>query len=85
MKIINHPSIIDCTHVTLRNGEHPNRIVLRKVDDNYMPYAIHHENMKINGDNVEHMDFYLGRYFFDLETATNEFNRSSQGAGRSFR
>lgn len=79
MKIINDPSIIDCTNVTIRNGEHPNRVVLRKVDDSVSPYVVHHENMKVNGDNVEHLNFYWGHYFSDLDAATEEFNKYIKG------
>jgi len=72
MKIINDASIIDFTPVMIRNGEHPNRVVLRKLEDGYV---VHHENMRISGDLVEHMDFYWGHYFQDIESATNEFKR----------
>ena len=75
MKVINHPSIIDYTPVTIRNGEHPNRIVLRKLEDNVSKYSVHRENMKINGDTVDHMSFYWGSYFNDLESATEEFKK----------
>lgn len=73
MKIINDPSIIDYTPVIIRDGEHPNRVVLRKLEDG--GYVVHHENMRISGDNVEHMNFYWGHYFGDLDAATEEFNR----------
>jgi hypothetical protein len=73
MKIINEPSIIDYTPVMIRDGEHPNRLVLRKISEN--EYAIHRENMKIDGNNVEHMSFYWGDYFQDIDSAMEEFNR----------
>lgn len=73
MRIINHPSIIDFTPVTIRDGEHPNRVVLRKLNES--EYVVHHENMYIHGDNVEHMSFYWGHYFSDLDSATEEFKR----------
>jgi len=72
MRIINDPSIIDCTPITIRDGEHPNRLVLRDLGDNH--FVIHRESMKINGDTIEHMSFYHGEYFGDLDRATDMFN-----------
>lgn len=73
MKIINHPSVIDYTPVIIRDGEQPNRFVLRKLSDK--EYVIHRENMQINGNLVEHLEFYQGQYFQDYSSAAREFNR----------
>jgi hypothetical protein len=73
MKIINHSTVIDCTPVVIRDGEHPNRVVLRRVSDK--EYVVHQESMQINGNLVEHLEFYQGQYFKDYSSAVQEFNR----------
>lgn len=79
MKIINEPSILNATSVKISNGCHPNRMVLRHVsDDEVMPYVVHRENLKVNGDFLIHRDFYSGQYFDNLKEAEEYFKQEAR-------
>jgi hypothetical protein len=77
MKIINHPSIVECAKVIVEDGCHPNRWVLRRNEDSHTPYVIHRENLQVtnNGNNLEHLEFYQGSYFATWESARAQFAR----------
>jgi hypothetical protein len=77
MKIQNHESILMASVVKIEDGTVPHRIVLRKLEDSYMPYVTHGENLRIDGDVLVHDSFYWGHYHLDMESAVEDYKERS--------
>jgi hypothetical protein len=73
-KVKNDPSILEAKNLIIAEGLMPYRYVLRHVPESpYHPYVTHRENMKLEGDTWEHMEFYWGHYFTTIEEARADF------------
>jgi hypothetical protein len=82
MKIENDDSIINWTPISIRDGELPYRIVVRKVEG-CKPFACYYENMRLEASNkFVHESFYYGIYCDTEEQATNEFEERRNSFGR---
>ena len=69
---MNEPIVIEASVVKIAEGRYPSQIVLRRVKAK--TYATH---IKVHPPGVEPY-YILGRYFFDLEAATVDFNKRTR-------
>jgi len=82
MKVENDSSIINWTPITIKDGDLPYRIVVRKVEG-CKPFACYYENMRLEAsNNWVHQSYYYGSYFDTEEQATNEFELRRNSFGR---